>query len=176
MRYQEALNQLDRIEKGLATHQAIIVAGGCFWGVEYFFEQEPGVIATAVGYTGGSLKQPTYQQVCAGHSGHYEATLVIFDPHQTDVITLYRLFFNIHDARQRDGQGPDIGPQYRSAIFTLHDQQRHQAQALMNELAQNDSPLATQVLPFEQFWPAEDYHQHYYANRHEQPTCHFRRG
>ena len=101
--------------------------------------------------------------------------LVIFDPQLTDAQNLYRLFFNIHDARQHDGQGPDIGPQYRSAIFTLNDEQKHQAQNLIDEYAQDDLPLATQILAFEHFWPAEAYHQHYFSSRHEQPTCHIRR-
>ena len=161
----------EKIEHNKLPFDYVIVAGGCFWGVEYFFEQEPGVIATSVGYIGGHVDNPAYQQVCTGDTGHVEAVAVFFDPKHTSVEKLYALFFDIHDATQKDGQGPDIGPQYHSAIFYRNDSQKQAAQKAM----QNIPHCATLLHPMQKFWPAEEYHQHYFSYRKKPPTCHYRR-
>jgi peptide methionine sulfoxide reductase msrA/msrB len=151
-----------------------IFAGGCFWGVEYLLARAPGVLNTTVGYTGGIVEHPTYQDVCSHTTGHAEAIEVVFDPARTSFEELARLFFEIHDPTQAGGQGPDIGPQYRSAIFTLDDEQRDIAQRLINELRAKGYDVATEVTPAGTFWPAEDYHQDYYEERGQQPYCHIR--
>jgi len=171
MRFYSITDALAATRAGSSALGAVVVAGGCFWGVEYYFEQEKGILATAPGYAGGVLAEPTYRQVCAGDTGHAEAVLVIFEPQLTNAETLYRLFFDIHDATQIDGQGPDIGYQYRSAIFTVDASQEAIAKTVMADY----SDAVTQVQALAEFWPAENEHHHYYRTRGEQPYCHFRR-
>ncbi len=151
-----------------------IFAGGCFWGVEYFLQQAKGVIRAVSGFTGGSLDQPTYEQVCAGGTGHIEAVEVLYDPRQTGYATLARLFFEIHDPTQRGRQGPDIGEQYQSAVFVCSEEQRKIVDALIAELRQHGFDVATQVLPAAAFWAADDRHQEYYFRKGTQPYCHRR--
>jgi peptide methionine sulfoxide reductase msrA/msrB len=153
------------------TEEAIFAAG-CFWGVEYYLKQLKGILKTEVGYTGGRTKQPTYEEVCRGHTGHYEAIRVVYDPSIIDYKTLTKYFFEIHDASQTDGQGPDIGEQYLSAIFYYNPEQKQIAEDLVQELKKLGYPVATQVLPVSQFWRAEDHHQDYYAKTKKQPYCH----
>jgi len=152
-----------------------IFAGGCFWGMQYYFDLEPGVMRTTVGYTGGDVVHPTYKEVCSGQTGHYEAVEVIFDPTKTSFETLAKLFFEIHDATQKEGQASDIGPQYRSAIFYLSNAQKLSSLKLMQQLLEKKIPVATHLLPGSTFYPAEEYHQKYYAKTLHQPHCHFRR-
>jgi len=164
-------------EKLLAHEQygQLIVAGGCFWGIEYFYEQETGVLATACGYVGGTLDHPTYQQVCRGDTGHAEAVAVIFDKTQTDEKRLLALFFDIHNPVEINRQGPDIGSQYRSAIFPVHAQQQAIAQAYLEKIAKDYAkPIATKIESFDRFWMAEDAHQKYFSSRKLAPTCHVR--
>jgi peptide methionine sulfoxide reductase msrA/msrB len=165
-------NALDFVEDTLVldTEEAII-AGGCFWGVEYYLKKLTGVLRTEVGYTGGETAYPSYGEVCAGHTGHYEAVRVIYSPSQLDYETILRYFFEIHDPTQYDGQGPDRGHQYKSAIFYYIDAQKQIAEKLMTILKQ-DRPVATQLLPVTPFWPAEPDHQQYYAKTVHQPYCH----
>ena len=151
-----------------------VFAGGCFWGVEHLLGQAKGVLSIQSGYTGGHISNPTYEQVCTGTTGHYEAVRVLFDPTKTDYETLAKLFFEIHDPTQYDGQGPDIGPQYRSAIFYTSQTQKNTAQKLIEILKNKGLHIVTQLLPLEYFWPAEDYHQHYYRRKGTQPYCHRR--
>lgn len=157
--------------KVLDTEEAI-VAGGCFWGVEFFLKQMPGVLKVESGYTGGIIESPNYDQVCSGHSGHYEAVRVVYDRAQTDYYQVLKRFFEIHDPTQKNGQGPDIGSQYHSAVFYYTPEQKQEAQSLMHILMQTGYAVATKLLPVQVFWPAEDYHQDYYAKHSKVPYCH----
>lgn len=149
-----------------------IFASGCFWGTEYFLKRADGVIKTTVGYIGGTLENPTYREVCSKKTGHYEAVEVYFDPSVTDFETLARLFFETHDPTQKDGQGPDIGPQYRSAIFYLDENQKEISEKLINILKNKGLDVATSTIAATTFWPAELYHQDYYDLRGGTPYCH----
>ena len=153
------------------TERAIF-AGGCFWGVEYFFQQAPGVLSTRVGYTGGRTQNPTYEEVCRGNTGHVEALEVVYDPGVTTYETLARLFFETHDPTQVNRQGPDIGYQYRSAIFYVNDEQRATANRLIELLRGKGYAVVTTVEKAQTFWPAEAYHQQYYQKKNGVPYCH----
>lgn len=148
-------------------------AGGCFWGVEYYFEQAKGVEAAVSGYMGGHVDHPTYQQVCSGTTGHYETVQVSYDPTQTSFETLARLFFEVHDPTQADGQGPDLGQQYHSVIFYSTPDEKATAEKLIGLLKEKGYQVVTQVIPAVTFWPAESYHQDYYAHKGKTPYCHF---
>lgn len=150
-----------------------IFAGGCFWGVEYYFQQVDGVISTNVGYTGGNIKNPTYEQVCYGNTGHIEAIEVIFNPHDVSFEKLAKLFFEIHDPTQVNRQGPDIGEQYRSAIFYFDEKQKKTAEKLVNILESKGFGISTTLEHASEFWNAEEYHQDYYKNNGKEPYCHF---
>jgi len=149
-----------------------IYAGGCFWGVEYFMQQKKGVISVTSGYIGGHKNNPTYKEVCYNNTGHAEAVEVIFDPSQVTYEELTRLFFEIHDPTQADGQGPDIGNQYRSEIFYLNDEQKKVAENLIGILKSKGFKVITEVTKATTFWPAEDYHQDYYEHKGTLPYCH----
>ena len=152
--------------------ETAIFAGGCFWGVEYFMEQQPGVRSVEAGYIGGRTSNPTYREVCSQTTGHAEAVRVEYDPSQVSYETLARLFFEIHDPTQVNRQGPDIGDQYRSEIFYTTPQQRQTAEKLIAELRSKGYRVATRVTPAGTFWPAEAYHQDYYRKKGTQPYCH----
>ena len=152
-----------------------VFAAGCFWGVEYYFQNTKGVISTTVGYTGGNLEDPTYQDVYAGTTGHYEAIFIKFNVRKTNFEQLCKLFFEIHDLTQTNGQGPDIGDQYKSAIFFKDDEQKEIAQKLIAILTQKGFNVATNLIRFEKFWEAEEHQQKYYKKIDEEPYCHFRR-
>jgi peptide methionine sulfoxide reductase msrA/msrB len=162
---------------GLAQEKTerAVFAAGCFWGVEYYFKQAPGVKSVTVGYTGGHTEHPTYEEVCTGKTGHFEAAEVVFDPNKTTYEKLAVLFFEIHDFTQANGQGPDVGPQYRSAVFYASEQQRQTAEYLIGLLKTKGYGVRTRVMPLGRFWPAERYHQDYYAKTGGSPYCHFRR-
>jgi peptide methionine sulfoxide reductase msrA/msrB len=147
-------------------------AGGCFWGVEYYFAKQKGVISTRVGYTGGKTQNPTYEQVCSKTTGHAEVLEVVFNPQETDFRTLCKLFFEIHDPTQLNRQGPDIGEQYRSEIFYVNEEQKAIAQELIDILMQKGYKVVTKLTPFEKFWVAEEYHQMYYEKTGKIPYCH----
>lgn len=149
-----------------------IFAGGCFWGVEYFMQKSPGVISVTSGYTGGTVKNPTYQQVCTGNTGHAEAVKIVYDPQKTSYDKILKLFLEIHDPTQVGGQGPDIGDQYRSEIFYLNDEQKKIAETDLNLLRSKGFKIATAVTKASEFYPAEDYHQDYYFKNGKTPYCH----
>jgi peptide methionine sulfoxide reductase msrA/msrB len=151
-----------------------VFAGGCFWGVEYYFMKEKGVKRVTSGYTGGNTAAPTYDDVLTKKTGHYEAVEIEFDPKQTNFETLARLFFEIHDPTQTDGQGADIGPQYLSAVFFQDEEQRQTAANLINLLETKGLKVATRLKPARKFWPAEEYHQRYYEKNGGTPYCHVR--
>lgn len=152
-----------------------VLAGGCFWGVESLLRNLPGVFAVESGYTGGHVSQPSYEAVCSGKTGHFEAVKVLYDKRVLSYENLLRRFFEIHDFSQADGQGPDIGPQYRSAVFVADKTQAATAESLLSALRKKGYPVATVILPEAPFYPAESYHQRYYARTGKQPYCHFRR-
>ena len=137
-------------------------AGGCFWGVEDVFRHVPGVVATAVGYTGGDKPYPTYSEVSSHTTGHAETVLVEFDPKRVSYDTLLNVFFENHDPTQLNRQGPDVGTNYRSEIFTFSPAQAKAAQrAKTRAQKKHDEPVVTQIAPVGRFWKAENYHQQY---------------
>lgn len=149
-----------------------IFAGGCFWGMEYQFKKAKGVRSVTSGYTGGTKANPTYREVCSGSTGHLEAVEVEFDPSETTYEDLAKLFFEIHDPTQANGQGPDIGEQYHSAIFYFDEQQKQTAEKLISILKEKGYHVVTQLIKAGTFWKAEDYHQDYYAKEGGTPYCH----
>jgi len=140
-----------------------IFAAGCFWGVQYYFDQVPGVVETEAGYIGGHVDKPTYEQVCTHRTGHAEAVKITFDPEKVSFNTLLKQFFRMHDPTQLNRQGLDVGDNYRSAIFYQDDSQKSQAQEIINELNKKefDGKIVTTLESGSMFWPAEDYHQKY---------------
>ena len=155
------------------TEKAIFAAG-CFWGVEAAFRELPGVVATAVGYIGGRTEHPTYRQVCAHTTGHAEAVEVTYDPTKLSYDDLLNVFWENHDPTQLNRQGPDIGDQYRSAIFFLNPEQEAAAKASRERLQASGRfrrPIVTEITPAATFWMAEDYHQQYLEKR-GMASCH----
>ncbi len=143
-------------------------AAGCFWQVEEAFSHVPGVISTTVGYAGGHAQDPAYELVCSGKTGHAEAVRVEFDPSVATFEALVAVFWNSHDPTTRDRQGPDIGSQYRSAIFYHTPEQKAAAERSRTELEKSDrypNPIATEITSATTFYPAEDYHQKYLEKR-----------
>ncbi|MDA3907107.1 MAG: bifunctional methionine sulfoxide reductase B/A protein [Bacteroidales bacterium] len=147
-------------------------ASGCFWGTQYHFQKQEGVISTEVGFMGGHRDKPSYQQVSSGQTGHAETTKVIFDSEKISYEKLAKLFFETHDQGQLNRQGPDIGTQYRSVIFYASDDERNIAVILIDELRKNGFTVVTELTPASTFWIAEDYHQNYYQNKGGTPYCH----
>lgn len=141
-------------------------AAGCFWGVESAFRALPGVVSAKVGYAGGRMENPGYEDVCTDETGHAEAVEVLFDPTKIRYEELLESFWELHDPTTADRQGPDVGTQYRSAIFFHTDQQR-KASEHSKEMAQRhfEDPIVTQIVPAVKFWDAEDHHQRYYEKR-----------
>lgn len=149
-----------------------ILAGGCFWGVEYYLKRLPGVVKTEVGYTGGILANPSYQQVLQGNTGHYEALRVVYDSRLLSFEEVLRDFFEIHDPTQTEGQGSDIGSQYKSAVFCYDEEQKNIAKKLIKLLENQGFSVATKIYDVSTFWPAELYHQDYYQKNKKLPYCH----
>jgi peptide-methionine (S)-S-oxide reductase len=146
---------------------------GCFWGVEHLFRKVPGVIDAVSGYSGGITANPTYRDVCSHTTGHAEVVKVRFDPSKVSFEQLLEVFWAMHDPTQVDRQGPDVGDQYRSVIFTHSDEQQKVAEASKAAAQERYArPIATQILPAPEFYPAEDYHQRYYLNNGHEPYCH----
>jgi len=147
-------------------------AGGCFWGMQYHFQKIDGVILTRSGYMGGAAQNPTYDQVCSGLTDHYETIELIYDPISVNFRELSKLFFQIHDPTQLNGQGPDIGKQYRSAIFYTSENQKNMAKNLIEILKTKGYKIVTSVIKAGRFWNAENYHQNYYSRTGKYPYCH----
>lgn len=149
-----------------------IFAGGCFWGVEHLLQQQKGVLTVVSGYIGGTTENPSYEQVSAKKTGHAEAVKVTFNPNEVSYETIAKLFFEIHDPTQANGQGPDIGPQYRSEIFYQSLEQKAIAEKLIKTLRDKGIKVVTQVTEASKFFPAEEYHQDYYVKKGKEPYCH----
>ncbi len=150
------------------------LAGGCFWCLEAVFDELKGVESVESGYSGGHVPNPTYAQVCEDNTGHAEAVRVTFDPAVISYHDLLKVFFSIHDPTTLNRQGNDIGTQYRSAIFYHTPEQKAEAEQVIQELTDEklwDQPIVTEVVPFEQFYEAEDYHQEYFQKNPYQGYC-----
>jgi peptide methionine sulfoxide reductase msrA/msrB len=147
-------------------------ASGCFWGTEYYLQQIPGVLSTTVGFTGGTVKNPSYKEVCTGRTGHAETVKVIFDPAKVSYREIAKMYFETHDPTQVNRQGPDIGTQYRSEIFYLNENQRKVAAELVGILESKGLDVATRITPASEFYEAENYHQDYYKHNGKTPYCH----
>ena len=151
-----------------------IFAAGCFWGVQHQMQRIAGVVDTVVGYTGGEEQNPTYPEVKAHLTHHVEAIEVTYDASMVDYVTLCKVFFEIHDPAQTDGIGPDLGPQYRSEIFYADGEQKAIAESVIADLRSRGYEVNTVLRRTEQFWRAEEYHQHYYDKTGGEPYCHIR--
>ncbi|MCQ1538761.1 peptide-methionine (S)-S-oxide reductase MsrA [Methanocalculus taiwanensis] len=149
----------------MSEYEKATFAAGCFWGVEAAFANVAGVISTRVGYTGGTVSNPTYEEVCTGRTGHAEAVEVTYDPSLVSFDHLLIRFWSLHDPTTKDRQGPDVGSQYRSAIFTHSREQEEKAHASLERMDRSGRfarPIVTEILPASDFWPAEEYHQQYF--------------
>ena len=161
-------------EKVYSDYKLATFAAGCFWGVESIFKQVKGVIETTVGYIGGTTPNPTYRQVCTGITGHAEAVQVKFDPKVVSYEELLSLFWRMHDPTTPNRQGPDVGTQYRSAIFYHNEEQRKAAESSKEEFERSGVYLnraTTQIVPASTFYAAEDYHQDYFEKQGKR-SCH----
>lgn len=159
-------------QESSGQNEVAFYAGGCFWGVEHFLEKLDGVVSVDSGYMGGASDSPTYKQVSSGNSGHLEAVRVIYKGDKISYKAITKRFFEIHDPTQADGQGPDIGAQYLSAVFYASPEEKTQAQGLIDLLVARDYKVATELKEVATFWPAEDYHQNYYEKSGKEPYCH----
>ncbi len=157
-----------------STFKTAYFAGGCFWGVEYYLEKINGVKEVTSGFMGGHLKNPAYYDVVRKDTGHLETVEVVYDPSKVSYETLAKTFFEIHDPTQVDGQGPDIGSQYLSAVFVSNKEERETIERLIKVLESKGFKIATKVLPKAPFYPAERYHQDYYEHKGSKPYCHRR--
>jgi peptide-methionine (S)-S-oxide reductase len=154
--------------------EVAVFGGGCFWCSEAVFDELRGVVSVMPGYAGGSAKNPTYEQVCSGRTGHAEVIRVEFDPSQISYNNLLTVFFATHDPTTSNRQGNDVGPQYRSIILYASQEQRQEAERFIKELngsLAHGQPVATEVKPLGEFYDAEEYHRNYYANNFYQPYC-----
>ncbi|WP_273842092.1 peptide-methionine (S)-S-oxide reductase MsrA [Rubrobacter calidifluminis] len=150
------------------------LAGGCFWCLEAVFEELRGIEKVESGYSGGHVPNPTYEQVCTGTTGHAEVVQLTYDPGVISYREILEVFFTVHDPTTLNRQGPDVGTQYRSAIFYHDEEQRRTAEEVISEFEEKgvwEDPIVTEVTPFEAFYPAEEYHREYFRNHPDQPYC-----
>jgi peptide-methionine (S)-S-oxide reductase len=157
-----------------AGTEVATLAGGCFWCLEAVFKEVDGVEDVVSGYTGGTTVNPTYQEVCAGTTGHAEAVQLTFNPDKISYREILHVFFSVHDPTTLNRQGDDAGTQYRSAIFYHDDRQRAIAEAVVGELNEAhlwEKPIVAQIVPLDRFYPAEDYHREYFSRHPEQAYC-----
>ncbi len=155
-------------------HETVVLAGGCFWCTEAVFSEVRGVTNVLPGYAGGTVANPSYEDVCTGRTGHAEAIEVTFDPSKISLHDLLVLFFTTHDPTTRDRQGPDVGTQYRSAVFFRTPEQKTVVDQVVRELVEARVyrwPLVTEIVPFTNFYPAEEYHRAYYQRNPEKGYC-----
>lgn len=150
-------------------------AGGCFWGVEYYFRKVPGVVSATSGFMGGTTENPTYEDVSHKSTGHAETVEVVFDLEKVTYEDLAKLFFEIHDPTQKDRQGPDVGTQYRSVVFYANDEQKAVAEKLIGILKGKGLDVVTELKAAEKFYAADDSHQRYYEKSGGTPYCHVRK-
>ena len=158
----------------MADREVATLGGGCFWCLEAVYEQLRGVESVVSGYAGGAVQNPSYRDVCSGRTGHAEVVQVTFDPAEVSYREILEVFFTIHDPTTLNRQGADVGTQYRSVIFTHSPEQEQTAREVMRDLEAEgvwDEPIVTQIEPLPKFFPAEDYHQHYFARNAQQPYC-----
>ena len=163
------------MDSGPTSKQVAVFGGGCFWCTEAVFESLKGVVSVMPGYAGGQIKNPTYEEVCSGKTGHAEVIRIEYDP-AVSFRELLTVFFSTHDPTTLNRQGNDVGTQYRSVIFYTTEEQQREAEAFLKELADSrefSKPVVTQVQPLDTFYPAEDYHHQYYRRNTNQPYCQF---
>jgi peptide-methionine (S)-S-oxide reductase len=163
-------------QMGNEQNEVAVFGGGCFWCTEAVFDELRGVHSVVSGYAGGKTKKPTYEQVCSASTGHAEVIKIEFDPAQISFRDLMTVFFATHDPTTLNRQGNDVGTQYRSVILYANDQQKQEAAGFIKELNEAKtfrSPIVTTIEPLAEFYPAEDYHQKYYANNPYQPYCQY---
>lgn len=165
------------VEDGYSNnYEKAVVGGGCFWGIEAIFEELKGVKSAESGYAGGTVENPSYEQVCSGNTGHAEVVRITYDPEIISYRQLLEVFFNIHDPTTPDSQGNDVGSQYRSIILFESPEQELTAKELIEELEEKgaySSPIVTEVKSLDVFYRAEDYHQDYYESNYDQSYCQF---
>ena len=167
-------NAMSQTVTNSQTSEVITVGGGCFWCTEAVFEQLKGVQTVESGYSGGTVPNPTYEQVSTGDTGHAEVSQITFDPKVISLKTILEVFFTVHNPTTLDQQGNDIGTQYRSVIFYRNDEQKAVAKEVIKEIAAKkiwDGQIVTQLSPFKAFYKAEDYHQEYFKLHGRQPYC-----
>jgi methionine-S-sulfoxide reductase len=178
--YMENKNKTSIADSGTDNHgnsssvDTITLGGGCFWCVEAVYEMLEGVTKVESGYSGGTVKNPSYREVCTGRTGHAEVAQITFDNSKTSLDEILKVFFTVHDPTTLNKQGADVGPQYRSVIFYRNEQQRNVAKSIIDDLNNEhvySSPVVTQLAPFTNFYKAEDYHQDYYNQNKQEPYC-----
>jgi peptide-methionine (S)-S-oxide reductase len=168
------VNAMSQMTNNPSTRETITLGGGCFWCTEAVFEQLKGVEKVESGYSGGSVPNPTYEQVCGGDTGHAEVSQITFDPKILSLKQLLEVFFTVHDPTTLNRQGNDVGRQYRSVIFYRNAQQKAVAEQVIQEITAAkiwDGRIVTEVTPFKTFYRAEDYHQEYFRLHGSQPYC-----
>jgi len=155
-------------------YEQATIAGGCFWCIEAAMKELDGVVAAVSGYTGGHVEDPSYEAVCRGETGHAEAVQVTYDPDRLEYADLLEVFFSVHTPTTTDREGPDVGSQYRSAVYYHDEAQRETVERFIDELDRSgayDDPIVTEVEPLETFWEAEEYHQDYFEKHPNKPYC-----
>ncbi|MEN2400385.1 peptide-methionine (S)-S-oxide reductase MsrA [Flavobacterium sp. MC2016-06] len=160
--------------KKASNLETITLGGGCYWCVEAVYENLDGVKSVVSGFSGGTVANPSYEEVCTGETGHAEVVQITYDKNVTDINEIFKVFFTVHDPTTLNRQGADVGTQYRSVIFYKNAEQKKAAESIIAELNKAkvySSPIVTKVEPFKVFYKAEDYHQNYYANNKNQPYC-----
>lgn len=173
--YAKKLNPQKDIKK-MKNEESIILAGGCFWGMEELIRKIPGVISTVVGYSGGNTQFPKYEDVKTGTTGHAESVQIVFNPSILNLESLFKEFFRMHDPTTANRQGNDVGSQYRSAIFYFSEDQKTTAErvkAMVEKKGYWKKPIVTEITPAGPFFPAEEYHQDYLLKHPDGYTCHF---
>jgi peptide-methionine (S)-S-oxide reductase len=163
-----------KIENNNDKKESIVIGGGCFWCIEAVFSRVKGVVSAISGYAGGSVANPTYEQVCGGKTGHAEVTEISFDTEAISLESILHIFFTVHDPTTMDRQGNDVGTQYRSAIFYANEEQKLVAEKIIREISDQliyDNPIVTELKPLDTFYPAEEYHQHYFKKNPEAAYC-----